>query len=386
MKAQPSFTLAFNDPALEAEFAAYSYERTVVQARTAILVGVLVYLLYGLLDGQLIPSEHHESVWLIRLAAICVPAVVFALTFTKHFAQVSYLLLALVGFAAGVGFLAMFIVMPQQSLPLVFPGVLLVTFYTYNLVGTRFVYALWVDVALLALFIAVFVGWLNYPLTTLSIHIFFMIAANLIGGAAGYLREFQQRQLFLQEREIETQRQRHLDRSLHDALTGLPNRELLNDRIAQVLSRAHRENLTHAGLFIDLDGFKQVNDERGHQMGDMVLMDVARRLGQMLRDSDTVCRLGGDEFFVLLYGLSQPTDATLLAERLLAVIGEPYDGLPDHLTISASIGVCPFPYPGATVADIIARADAAMYEAKARGKNQSVTFDESQRTAQQQLI
>ena len=165
------------------------------------------------------------------------------------------------------------------------------------------------------------------------------------------------------------QRLKHFDRSLHDALTGLPNRELLHDRMEQALSRSSRDGLHHAGLFIDLDGFKQINDNFGHEVGDRTLKEVADRLRAAVREADTVARLGGDEFFVLIYDISESDNAVAKATQLLALIKAPLPGMPDEFVQSASIGICLFPYPSANVEDIIRRADQAMYNAKEAGKD-----------------
>ncbi|XKH02549.1 GGDEF domain-containing protein [Marinobacter nauticus] len=191
-----------------------------------------------------------------------------------------------------------------------------------------------------------------------------MISSNLIGGTTGYLLERQRRLLFVHERELEEEREYHLKRSLHDPLTGLPNRELLYDRLRQAISQGARNNECHAGFFIDLDGFKPVNDRMGHKAGDRILIEVGERLSASVRKSDTVARLGGDEFFVLAIGLEDKNDACGLAEKLLAAMREPFPGVPAELALRASVGICLFPFPGVMPSSVIHRADMAMYEAK----------------------
>lgn len=363
-----SLTLAFRDAGLERAFGWRMHARTLQQGRIAIIVGVIVYVLYGVLDQWFVPPEYRQRVWAIRLTALCVPTTVFLLTFTRWFERISHLSLALVGLAAGVGLLGMFLLIPLDSISLYYPGIVLATFFTYNLVGTRFAYALCVDVFLFLSYNLIFAVWKGYPVPILVSHDFIIISANLIGGASGYLKEYQERQLFLRERELEEERQNHLKRSLHDRLTGLPNRELLYDRIQQALKHTHRDCSCHAGFFIDLDGFKPINDEYGHEVGDLALRAVAARLSDAMRDTDTVARLGGDEFFVLAIGIGSVSDAMRQADRMLALIKTARVGIPS-VELSASIGICPFPYEGATVEDIIRRADQAMYLAKKAGKD-----------------
>lgn len=151
----------------------------------------------------------------------------------------------------------------------------------------------------------------------------------------------------------------------HDALTGLPNRALLNERLSQAIGLARRHEKQVALLFMDLDQFKQINDSLGHLVGDHVLQAVAERLTDNVRTTDTVCRQGGDEFVVLLAELTKPEDAIHVAENLLAAFAEPLvvDGHTLHVTIS--IGISVFPDDGDTAESIIEHADAAMYSARA---------------------
>ncbi len=221
--------------------------------------------------------------------------------------------------------------------------------------------------SLLIAYNIVFGVFQHYPSMVLASHDFFIISANLIGGIAGYLSEQQRRLLFLREHEVDEERRLHLVRSLHDPLTGLPNRALLYDRLDTALASAQREGDTYCALFIDLDGFKQVNDDLGHEMGDRVLSTIALRLRQAMRESDTIARLGGDEFFAIARGIKSEADAMALGDKLISAISEPMQELPGRM--GASIGICIFPYPGMTAVDIIRRADQAMYRAKLGGKN-----------------
>jgi diguanylate cyclase (GGDEF)-like protein len=169
--------------------------------------------------------------------------------------------------------------------------------------------------------------------------------------------------------------------SLHDSLTGLPNRVLIMDRVNQAISRARREHFDVAVMFIDLDGFKNVNDTLGHGVGDKLLQSVAARIAGILRESDTVGRLGGDEFIVLTEGISLAAGPELLAERLLAVLAEPYHLDGDHeapISISASIGIAVGLREKAE--DFLRDADIALYAAKDAGKRCFVVFEAEMQT------
>jgi diguanylate cyclase (GGDEF)-like protein/PAS domain S-box-containing protein len=167
-----------------------------------------------------------------------------------------------------------------------------------------------------------------------------------------------------------------------DALTSLPNRRLLGDRIGQQLSAARRSGEPGAVLFIDLDNFKNVNDARGHSVGDALLQAVARRLGALLRDEDTVARQGGDEFVILIARLHSDRDggaraAMAIAEKVRAALAQPFD-IQDHVYSSGgSIGVTLLPKPGQTADSLLRDADTAMYRAKAAGRNQVAFFEEA---------
>ncbi len=155
-------------------------------------------------------------------------------------------------------------------------------------------------------------------------------------------------------------------RALHDALTGLPNRRLFEDRIAQAMAKSQRDRLGAAVMLVDLDRFKQINDTVGHAAGDALLQEVARRLAAVVRDHDTVARLGGDEFAIVLAGADDEA-ALDTAVRMREAIERPveFDGM--SLEVGASIGIALHPEHGATVAALMERADAAMYEAKRDG-------------------
>ena len=154
----------------------------------------------------------------------------------------------------------------------------------------------------------------------------------------------------------------------HDTLTGLANRRVLTERLSHALARAERTGEAVALLFIDLDGFKSVNDLYGHAAGDEVLIDVAERLRRVARGSDFVARLGGDEFVILLDTNVHPGSPSSLAERVLDALSSPCRFAGGSAMIGASIGVAMHPPLSNLAADLIRRADAAMYEAKSAGK------------------
>jgi diguanylate cyclase (GGDEF)-like protein len=156
--------------------------------------------------------------------------------------------------------------------------------------------------------------------------------------------------------------------AMHDPMTGLPNRTLLHDRLGQVLARSRRQFSPFALLFLDLNGFKQINDIHGHAVGDQVLAEVASRIREVTREMDTPARYGGDEFLVLCEQVGSEERATEIAERLAANIGEPLSIDGKELSVGVSIGIAIVPPNAQTDADALIReADLAMYGAKNAG-------------------
>jgi diguanylate cyclase (GGDEF)-like protein/PAS domain S-box-containing protein len=164
--------------------------------------------------------------------------------------------------------------------------------------------------------------------------------------------------------------------ALHDSLTGLPNRLLLSDRAGQALARAERSSGSFAVVLIDLDRFKQINDTLGHNVGDEVLKAVAQRLMSAVRATDTVVRMGGDEFALLLPDISNPEQAIEVAQKILKTMGDDLVFENHRLHVTASLGVAFYPAHGTDLPTLLRNADAAMYDAKARGRDAVSLFDE----------
>jgi len=168
--------------------------------------------------------------------------------------------------------------------------------------------------------------------------------------------------------EIKRQEERIQHQAYHDALTGLPNRLLFHDRLDRLLTQARRSSQIAAVLFLDLDHFKEVNDTLGHDVGDLLLQEVAKRLTGCVRDSDTVSRLGGDEFTLILSEVKHVADVAAISEKILTELKRPFSLAGHELYISGSIGISLFPGDGQNVHDLMKNADAAMYLAKKLGR------------------
>lgn len=160
----------------------------------------------------------------------------------------------------------------------------------------------------------------------------------------------------------------------HDALTGLPNRRLMQDRLNQAILQARRQQKHVALMFLDLDRFKLVNDTLGHETGDYVLRDIAKRLSRVVREGDTVSREGGDEFIIVLPDLDKPESAQHVADKILNELAQPIEVSGHELTVTASIGISHYPNDATDIQHLLKHADSAMYQAKDAGRNTARFF------------
>ena len=198
-------------------------------------------------------------------------------------------------------------------------------------------------------------GQVNWTLTSkMPLH----DAAGAVVGLLGITREINE----LKHAEMALQ-----NIATHDTLTGLPNRYLMFDRLNQLLIRAERFATCFAVLFIDLDGFKRINDSRGHDVGDLVLRAVAERLSQSVRAADTVARIGGDEFVILLEALRAGGDATAVARKIHGALEKPFALPGGAAKVTVSIGIGLYPEDGRDADVLLKAADIAMYRAKQKG-------------------
>ncbi|EHP28768.1 sensory box protein [Sulfurimonas gotlandica GD1] len=189
---------------------------------------------------------------------------------------------------------------------------------------------------------------------------------DIIGVFGSYMDITKQRNTEdeLREQKVILSHQAH-----HDALTGLPNRVLFNDRLEQAIEKAKRSNSKIALLFIDLDHFKEINDSLGHDVGDEILKTVTTRLNESKRDEDTLARLGGDEFTIILEDLHQVQDSSLIANKVLESLSKSMNVNDNVLYVSSSIGISIYPDDGVSTKDLLKFADSAMYKAKDEGRN-----------------
>ena len=195
---------------------------------------------------------------------------------------------------------------------------------------------------------------------------------NIIGTLGSYADITHQREM-----EITLKKQKDIlsHQAHHDALTGLPNRILFQDRLEQSIQSSKRKKTKTALLFIDLDHFKEINDSLGHHVGDEILKTVSNRLKRVIREEDTVSRLGGDEFTIILGDLVEAQDSSIIAKKILKVLSEPMKTNSNTFYISSSIGISIYPDDGVSTQNLLKFADSAMYKAKDEGRNNFQYYD-----------
>lgn len=368
-------TLEFGSRQFELEYRNYSFQPLKRQARIALILALLLWLFYSVLDSLFVPASHLSAIWTIRTIVSCSIVLVFAATFYPIFEYFNQQILTVFALVNAVGLLVKMWLLPEVAVNHYFLGLILAIFWNHNFSGIRFVYARYTSIAIPLAFNLIFIAFQPMPIVELAGNNFYIVASIVFAVCTSYLSERQSRILFLHERELDNERKHQLSRALHDSLTGLPNRELLDDRLEQAIRQASRDELACAGLFIDLDGFKSINDTYGHEAGDLFLKEVAARFKDIMREADTLSRIGGDEFFVLARNIPTADVAIILADKLLNQLQAPFilDNEIIVPSITASIGICIFPYKHCTPADVVRRADQAMYGIK-RGNKAGVAF------------
>lgn len=237
-------------------------------------------------------------------------------------------------------------------------AVSLLTIFALLLAGAGFISGMLVPAIPLDQFLLLPSAWISLIIVT---GIFLTL---VLRSFAGYARATERLLLRIKEQRDEIERL-----SLHDPLTGLPLAGLAGDRIQMAMHAARRSGKRMALLYVDLDGFKHVNDTLGHDAGDIVLRTCAERLRDSLRDEDTVARVGGDEFLIVISGIGEARHAARVAEKLVLATAQPihFDG--KTLTVGASVGIAVFPDDAGDARSLRRLADKAMYQAKQRGRN-----------------
>lgn len=366
-----NLSLQFKNSRLEAHYKKHIMPRVLTQSRLALLLIAMMYELYGILDYLLAPQQLLGQITVIRSATTFIILFIFTLTFFRIFRKYHQGILTFALLLSAVSLLWKMTLIEQQLFPYYFTGLLLLLFWVHAFYVLNFACAFFATLTIVIISIVSFFALFSFPLHEAISYLIVLIAAFSISIFSGYIGEKSDRSLFLKEKELDRERYVHRERSMHDELTGLPNRVLLLDRIDQVILDASRNNQFCVGYFLDLDNFKIINDTYGHAVGDAVLFEASNRLKAAIRATDTVARLSGDEFFVLARDIKNKEQALAFGHKLLRRLSKPYKFADKVVstTLSASVGACLFPYVGVTPLDMIEKADHAMYQVKLSGKS-----------------
>lgn len=352
----------FADPALERDYRHAVYRQTAGVMRFGILLAITLYLWFGAIDRWLF----HEAVaqaWTIRGAVVAFSAAVFVASFREAFFRFRETVVALFMLLLASGLTAIIAIRPEV-MDQYYVGHVLIIVGVFTIFGLRFPNALAVSLAIVALYLLSEFLLRDAPRVLIVNNATFLVSALVIAAIGSYAAERQRRLAYFRLQVIEQKRAASEHVALHDPLTGLPNRRLLLEKLEQAVARATRQKTLCAVLFIDLDGFKAVNDRHGHAFGDRLLKIVAQRVVQSLRVTDTAARYGGDEFVVVLEDIGTEANLEVLTERVRQCVTDPCDVDDVRLAVSCSIGIAIHPHDGATPRELLEVADASMYRMK----------------------
>jgi diguanylate cyclase (GGDEF)-like protein len=337
------------------------------------VVGFSLFLTFGLADWFVIPDVSELSI-LIRcvLFITLLPSIIWLIKNSRNV----LLLELLLPISTVVGTIFWFELLRRTQseytpsyiyagiIFIVFPNLGMRTFFTASLAYTFFVSSL------------IFYYVLQLSTTNAGIYLLVMSPFMLISLFVAWHNTYTCRRMYLyaaikeiDKAELEEANKQLKMQSQTDYLTGLPNRHLFEDRIQQAISRASRDCTKFALMIIDLDGFKPINDNYGHAVGDTLLFETAKRMISCVRESDTVARIGGDEFVVLLPTIESPQDALVVAEKIRDALNHPFVIGTATITISASLGIGIYPEHGEDADSLSKTADTFLYQAKESGRN-----------------
>ena len=367
--------LKFKNSLLEKEFDEFNLPFLQREVRAGVLIVSLSWLLYANMEPMNAPIAAFLSIALAALAGAGFLAILYWATFLQPFKKY-HQIIVLAGVLSTMLIVCIKIKFyPDFPIPHYLPVLMCVTFWMFAISGLSFIYSLTCGLVFYAFVYIAFLMDGNVSSIERVTSVYYLLISYFMGAVISYHKDIQSRKIFLAHKELELEKQHHHHKSIHDILTQLPNRELLEDRITQAINLATRTNISCAGIFIDLDNFKSINDRYGHSVGDLYLKEVADRLRDITREADTIARISGDEFFLLLIDTKSEEAVLGLAQKIQENLNDQFL-LGDQFKLTglgASIGICMFPYTNCSPQDIINRADQAMYKVKHLGKN-SITM------------
>jgi diguanylate cyclase (GGDEF)-like protein len=366
--------LKFKNTLLEQEFNDFNLPFLKREVRAGIIMVILSWLLYANMEPMNAPITAFPSIAITALAGAGSLAIVYLATFLQKFKR-HHQIIVLAGVLVTMLTVSVKIKFyPDFPIAHYLPVLICITFWMFAISGVSFIYSVACG---LIFYIFVYMAFLmdgNANHIDIVTSLYYMLISYFMGAVITFHKDIQSRKIFLAHKELELEKQHHHHKSIHDVLTQLPNRELLEDRIVQAINMAARTNTACAGIFIDLDNFKSINDQHGHAAGDLYLQEVANRLRDITREADTIARISGDEFFLLMLDVKDEESVLGMALKIQENLKGQFllNDLFELTGLGASVGVCMFPYQNCTPHDIINRADKAMYEVKYLVKNNAV--------------
>ena len=369
-------------PHLSASFDAHLSAERIRGSRDAFIVALVLFASAGILDIWMAPSVLFE-IWALRAFVILLLSGLLWSTWFPFFIQRYVQLVMTIYLCMGISTVAMIYVSGINDLARHHYYIVIIleimALYTWSYLSFKLTVA--IGFFLVALYVAMAVGLHHMNNTqewpVLLSNCFFLVSANIIGMYSNILRNSYMRESFLLQRNLLNDLELSKDEKIqsdfhsdHDHLTGLPNRKYLMRELKEALASAKQLNTKVTLLFIDLDGFKPINDELGHAIGDAVLKVIGQRLEGCARDSDIIARIGGDEFVVVLEsGVHHQEEALRVANAILASFRQPIRQPHIKRTLSASIGIAFYPDHAADADELMIAADHQMYAAKRQGKS-----------------
>jgi len=359
---------SFADDALERAFRQDYDKRVALQVRLSLLCGAVLYPSLAWQDVWFFP-DRYPLIWLIRGSVAAMLLLTLALVCRPRFFRYYTPLVMAAALVAGAGVITMIGLGSADVASSYYLGLTLVIVWGYTFSGLRLPWAVALNLILLAAYLLVSLLVGNAAPMWLATNFGNAVAASALVGVAAYLMERQRRTVFYHALLLDDERRSHEQRAHSDHLTGLPNRAYFERHSKQALSRAQRQGSRLAVIYIDIDGFKPINDRYGHHVGDAVLAEVARRLESTLRASDIVARVGGDEFVALLEEVGDRDKVLMVVDKLREAVRQPVavrlpSGAQAVIEVTVSVGTVLYPDDGETFGLLLEQADAAMYRDK----------------------
>lgn len=370
-----SYFVKFKDKALERECDQSNIPFLKQEVRAGALIGILSWLLVAIMEPMNTPTSAYLSIFISTFVGVAFLAFVYHATYANYFKKYHQLIVLMGVLATIISICAKINFYPDFPITHYLPVLMFITIWMYAISGLSLNYAVIVGLVFYTIVYSAFLMTADITSVEVITATYYMVISYFMGAVISMHQEIQARKIFLAHKALEQEKQHHHHKSLHDLLTELPNRELLEDRLHQAIGLAARNGMQCAGLFIDLDKFKTINDQYGHMLGDLYLKEVANRLKDITREADTIARISGDEFFLLMHEVKNEESVLRIVRKIQDNLNESFI-LADKIKLKglgASVGICLFPYHNCTPLDIINRADQAMYKVKHLGKN-NITF------------